>query len=118
MLPASIIKFTSPLPPDEPATKPSGNVASFGGLVIVPDFNRIQSPFTCFSSPAKFGMAYSYSPAGYYSEALLYRKIRIDLDIRGGVTEMVLRKENQGKCCSVGWHKKGHGPTSTSCVRI
>jgi hypothetical protein len=76
------------------------------------------SPFTCFSYPAKFKMTHVYSPAGYYSEVLLYRKIRIDLDIRGGVTEMVLRKENQGKCCSVGWHKKGHGPASTSCVRI
>ena len=41
MLPAGIIKFTSPVPPDEPAAKEVGKfVAAEGALVVSPDFKR------------------------------------------------------------------------------
>jgi hypothetical protein len=42
VLPAGIIKSTSPVPPVEPATKDVGKlVAGEGALVIPPDFKRI-----------------------------------------------------------------------------
>ena len=42
LLPAGMIKSTSPVPPDEPAAKDVGKfVSDEGALVVPPDFKRI-----------------------------------------------------------------------------